>query len=86
MFLLIDTKLHQFSKFVLIVKEDTDVCNNFFFLDVFKFCFSFQNNCLLALIFVALSTETNYQRVLPHALTTHQALWANFQEDNIKEW
>ena len=83
MFLLIDTKLHQFSKFVLIVKEDTDVCNNFFFLDVFKFCFSFQNNCLLALIFVALSTETNYQRVLPHALTTHQTLWANFQADNV---
>ena len=62
------------------------MCNNFFFLDVFKFCFSFQNNCLLALIFVALSTETNYQRVLPHALTTHHARGANFQEDNIREW
>ena len=58
----------------VITREGTDVCNNFFFLDVFKFCFSFQNNCLLALIFVALSTETNYQRVLPHALTTHQTL------------
>ena len=72
--------MFSFSKWV---SEWAFIFKMWFF---FKFCFSFQNNCLLALIFVALSTETNYQRVLPHALTTHQTLWANFQADNIKEW